>query len=275
MRQVIDYAGLFPPAGLAMDDAIAEYVQVRTSPYAWISNGFVVSADRLRELDPERLGEARLCIVISQPTPSAITQSLDDVAGLNVGAIELAPVDAAHIPGLAAAVPPAMRAFFEVPPTGDVEALLDAIAAAHASAKLRTGGVTANAFPNPAFVHRVLAGCAQRGVACKATAGLHHAIAGRYPLTYGPDSPIVAMYGVLNMCLAAVLTLQGADTQEITTILTETSATAFVVAGEDLTWRNRRLSAREVATARRDLFCSFGSCSFREPIEDLQRIGLL
>ncbi|MFH0881554.1 MAG: hypothetical protein V2A56_01065 [bacterium] len=50
MDGLIDYAGLFPPAELSMEQAIQTYATYRLSPDAWMINTFVVPANRLSEL---------------------------------------------------------------------------------------------------------------------------------------------------------------------------------------------------------------------------------
>jgi hypothetical protein len=54
LKEVIDYAGLFPPAGLALGPAIANYLAYRAQPDAWMLSRFICPAARLTELG-ERL----------------------------------------------------------------------------------------------------------------------------------------------------------------------------------------------------------------------------
>src|SRR5213083_517385 len=49
LAEAIDYAGLFPPAGLPMSEAVLNYATYRNSNYNWMLGRFVVMAARLEE----------------------------------------------------------------------------------------------------------------------------------------------------------------------------------------------------------------------------------
>jgi hypothetical protein len=49
---VVDYAGLFPPANLSLEQALRNYARYRTAPEAWMLGRFVCLATRLVELAP-------------------------------------------------------------------------------------------------------------------------------------------------------------------------------------------------------------------------------
>src|SRR5438445_5076250 len=51
LEGVIDYAGLFPPAKLPLDQAIRNYARYRQEPEAWMLGRFVIPAARLGELE--------------------------------------------------------------------------------------------------------------------------------------------------------------------------------------------------------------------------------
>ncbi len=51
LQNIIDYAGLFPPASLSMDTSVHNYAKYRNEPEAWMLSHFVVPASRLEELD--------------------------------------------------------------------------------------------------------------------------------------------------------------------------------------------------------------------------------
>ena len=48
---IVDYAGLFPPAGLDMPAAVRNYASYRTDDHAWMLGRFVVPASRLGKCD--------------------------------------------------------------------------------------------------------------------------------------------------------------------------------------------------------------------------------
>ena len=49
---LIDYAGLFPPASLALEPAIRNYAAYQQSAQSWMLGRFICPAARLPELDP-------------------------------------------------------------------------------------------------------------------------------------------------------------------------------------------------------------------------------
>src|SRR5713101_2167456 len=49
---IIDYAGMFPPAKLPLDQAIRNYARYRTEPESWMLGRFICPAARLGELAP-------------------------------------------------------------------------------------------------------------------------------------------------------------------------------------------------------------------------------
>lgn len=50
MKGIIDYAGLFPPADLSLEEAFANYAQYRKGSDAWMLSRFIIPAARLRDL---------------------------------------------------------------------------------------------------------------------------------------------------------------------------------------------------------------------------------
>ncbi len=51
LRDLIDYAGLFPPASLAMASSVANYDMYSQSEWNWILGRFIVPVARLAEFE--------------------------------------------------------------------------------------------------------------------------------------------------------------------------------------------------------------------------------
>jgi hypothetical protein len=117
--------------------------------------------------------------------------------------------------------------------------------------------------------------CARASVPFKATAGLHHALCGRYPLTYEAGSDRAEMFGFLNVSVAAALVHAGATSAEAIDALKESSPRAFTFTGAALEWRERSISTTALEDMRRNFFRSFGSCSFDEPMKELEQLALV
>lgn len=287
----VDYAGLFPPARQDMATAVASYDRHGHEPESWMLGRFVVPAGRLSELAEAHRAHAgerapwHLSVLIDGTAPAADLARVGELnaapgARLVVDVIEAklaAGADAAAIAGLARAVQGAGRfeLYVELPAEPDPVSLLRAIGAVHASAKVRTGGITAGAFPGAGALARFIRRCAECGVPFKATAGLHHPLRACHRLTYEPDAPSGWMFGFLNVLLAAALAHAGAEEQEIVASLELPSAEDVAFHDTGVRWRDRRLSTTLLRESRRALLRSFGSCSFEEPVRDLRTLGLL
>jgi hypothetical protein len=50
---LIDYAGMFPPASLPREEAIARYGRHRRAEHAWMLGRFVISAEQVDEMPQE------------------------------------------------------------------------------------------------------------------------------------------------------------------------------------------------------------------------------
>jgi hypothetical protein len=285
---LVDYAGLFPPAALPMEQAAAEYAKWRRSPEAWMLGRFVLPAGRLAELaraadshlpqagsgDPWRLSallgpdvHGDSALVSAFNAKSAGRAVVDDV--------ELKAGSAAEAEAALGALPPGLEAFVEVPLDGDLDAILAVLRARRARAKARTGGVVPEAIPAPGDVARFIGACARAGVPWKATAGLHHPVRAEHALTYAGDSPRAVMHGFLNVFAAGTLARAGASPADLEAVLREGDPTALRLGPDGLAWRHLRASTDEVREARRSFATSFGSCSFAEPVAGLRELGVL
>jgi hypothetical protein len=235
LERLIDHAPLFPPASLPLPEALAEDARARVSAHAFVLGRFVCPASRLGELADVGRG---VSVVLD-----AELASHD-----RVEALELPP----SLP-LAAVEPAGREVYAEVPLDDATEGRLDEVARAGMRAKVRCGGA---AVPDVGQLARFVRACRERGIVFKATAGLHHAVA-----TDGE-------HGFLNLLAAVVFgDEEGA--------LAERDPAAFAVDGEGFRWRDRVAGPPEIAEARRGGLHSIGSCSFFEPVAELELLGVL
>jgi hypothetical protein len=172
-------------------------------------------------------------------------------------------------------IPRPLQAYIEIPVGDDPADLVGALASTGGRAKVRTGGVTPEAFPDSRNLIRFMLACIAAGVPFKATAGLHHPLRAEYRLTYAPDSPRGPMFGFLNLFLAAAFLRGGMDPVEAQRVLEERSREAFQLDDDSIHWRGHRVGQAELRRTREEVLVSFGSCSFTEPLQELQALGLL
>jgi hypothetical protein len=270
LENLIDYAGLFPPSALPMARAVENYQSYRQSAEAWMLARFVVPVSRLDEFEATLSGPAPL-------TSALMGADLDaDLARIArcpfpIDTIEMKAADAAQIEWAMSRIPRHLTAYIEI---ADV-ALIPVIQAAGARAKIRTGGVTPEAFPPAAHIARFLEACAENNTPFKATAGLHHPIRASHPLTYSADSPHAIMHGFINVFVAAAFAWHGNDRGAVIGVLHECDPESFDFSDDTLTWLGCSLTTAQIAAARLEFAHSVGSCSFDEPVAGLRALGWL
>jgi len=244
---LIDYAGTFPPAALPMPEAAARYARYREGEHAWMLGKLVVSA---ADADP-------LCHPERSEGPASHLKRTDlSILGIDE---------------LKATTPDEIRSIKNKTAYVEVTdlALIETIAQYGLRAKIRTGGVTPDAFPTAERVAAFIRECAAHGVAFKATAGLHHPLRSVRPLTYEPDAPRGTMHGFVNVFLAAALIEHAEE------ILMETDPRAFAFDDDSASWRGHSVATDDLGRIRKEFAHSFGSCSFEEPVADLQELAWL
>jgi len=287
---LIDYAGLFPPAALDMPTATRKYAECREGEYRWALGRFVLPIARLDEFEKATEGILpdggwegddfwRLSALGGDDLPS----DLNRIAEFNrkragaavIDTIEIKAGRVGDVENAMSLTPANLTPYFEIPINGDPAELIKSVAETEARAKVRTGGVTADAFPSSFDLARFIKICAEEDVPFKATAGLHHPLRSINKLTYAPDSASAMMHGFLNVFLAAAFAQSGMDVDRLVELLEEKSPEAFQFDGGGVTWRDEMIVRGQLRNSRNLLAIAFGSCSFEEPIEDLKKIGLL
>jgi hypothetical protein len=269
-----------------MSEAAAQYADHRCSPHAWMLGRFVVPVARLDELAVAAASHRS-----AQSAPWRVSALLGDDAArdaacitafnaANAGTLIIDVVEAraagdARIETVTRSMGSGIVVYLELPHDQEPRRLLETVRDVGARAKIRTGGVTAGAFPTAAQIARFVARCAELRVPFKATAGLHHPLRGEHRLTYQPDAATTMMFGFLNVFVAGALAAIGAGELELVEVLEERERAAFDFGPDGLRWRSRYLSLEQLLKTRASLAVAFGSCSFREPVDDLHELALL
>ena len=288
LRELIDYAGLFPPAGEDMKTAVQNYAEYLRGPDRAALGKFIVPFARLDEFEDaaadllprtRRSEPWRISVLVAEDvrhvaeTMGKFNARHSPQSRRGLATIEVVELKASTIEEIANQqqdLPRTFISYFEIPLSGDVPSLVRAIREVSSRAKVRTGGITAEVFPSPQSIIDFMSACRAESVAFKATAGLHHPIRGEYRLTYEQGSAAGMMYGFLNVFIAAALLAAGESDDLALAALQETNRAAFEFDDDHLRWRDKRISAEQLANIRRDSAISFGSCSFREPIDELE-----
>lgn len=275
LTELIDDAGLFPPASLSMDSATKQHLSSRSGPNAWMLGRFICPASRLEELEEhlDLLDRWRLSLLVDDPgrdleTAARFLQRAGDRVAMEL--VETRPGATTDVARLAAAVASAglgePALFLEVPPEAELDAWLDAVAAAGVGGKLRCGGTHV---PTPERVAAFIDGCRRRDLRWKATAGLHH------PFRHLDEGGAV-QHGFVNLVGAAVLAEEhDLGVTDVTRIVEDSEPMHFELSPARVAWHDLSAGPEDVAEARRTRLFAFGSCSFDEPVEDLVGLGIL
>jgi hypothetical protein len=238
LERLIDHAALFPPASMSLDDALAEDRRARESPHADLLNRFVVPSDRVPDLPEER---PALSVVLRKGDIDLVR----DASGVEAVEQRLdgpRPRPTDLIASRRALDPLAVEAYYELvfddTWRDSVPAAIGSIAAVGGRVKLRCGGEFT---PTVEQVALVIASCREARVPFKCTAGLHHGV------RHGDE------HGFLNILAATT-----APAERLEAVLAEEDPAKLSLSGAD-----------------RSLFVGFGSCSWREPVDELVELGLL
>ena len=295
LAKSIDYAGMFPPCSLALEPALQNHAEYVHSPEAWMLNAFVLSIEQfdaakqlLSHFDPAH----QLRVAALGPKTAnadAFFEALDE-AEVAIRALARYDVDLLSISHLemflphdvdlmllkeARSIVGDLPVFWEAPP--DRTQQTTALLAEHNSDedattfgyKLRTGGVTAGAFPTSAQIASALVTPATHQLPIKFTAGLHH------PIRQFRDEVKTKMHGFLNVLGATVLAAEHRwDAKQAASMLEDENAASFSFGEDFFAWREWKIDVERLRY-RRKFVASFGSCSFDEPRDDLRALRLL
>jgi hypothetical protein len=293
----IDYAGMFPPCSLVLEAALQNQAQYVRDPDAWMLGAFVLpiekfdaAVENLSLFDrehPLRISALGMRTANRDEFLAALEIATEKIRSFSAEHVDLVSarqlemllpqdVDLVLLAKMGSILKSLeLQAFWETPVDSAEETI--ALLAEHNSAtgaaqfgyKLRTGGVTADAFPASQQIARALVAAAKQRVPIKFTAGLHH------PIRQFRDEVKTKMHGFLNVLGAAILAAEHEwDEQQTSKMLEDENGASFSFSDALFAWREWKIATDQIKT-RRKLVTSFGSCSFDEPREDLRALNLL
>ena len=293
----LDYAGLFPPTTLTLETALKNHATYLRSSDAWMLSTFVLPIGKFADAAWFISEFDQNCPLRISALGAKTTNTIDFLEELKTavrGIREFSGecknfvlIDQLEIP-----LPPGVeretlakmrevigdlrvRTFWEAL-TEDAERTISLLAEHNSrtngqplSFKLRTGGVTPDAFPSSMQIAKALVAGARQGVAMKFTAGLHH------PIRMFRDEVNAKMHGFLNVLGAGLLAIEhGWDERQTCIMLEDENANSFHFDETVFGWRDWKISSAKIEKHRR-FITSFGSCSFDEPRQDLRALKLL
>ncbi|WP_441000805.1 hypothetical protein [Fodinibius sp. SL11] len=318
MREIIDYAGLFPPADLSLDTSLQKYSNYREEEDAWMLSRYIIPAGRLRDLAPYgetlfRKGDPFAFSILGKRTETIADyrEHLQDIIGaldqfhsehgdrVKTDVLEIKlpreAVFASDNKLLADIFEETARHFknvaefphdiffegiFDKNWKKEISLILESINQYNegsvsddgikAGYKLRCGGVEASMFPSIEQVAFTLNNVREQNLALKCTAGLHH------PIRHYNHTLKTKMHGFLNVFGGAMLGYAHDFTDEqMQEVINEEDREQFSFTSSGFRWKDYEVSTKEIKELRQVALISFGSCSFDEPREDLQKLGLL
>jgi hypothetical protein len=290
LTRSIDYAGLFPPAELGLEAALENHATYVRSPDLWMLGTFVLPLGKfaaarglLSQFEPEHplkvsaLAPRSANAAEFRGALESVVKSIAELRVIPAGVVSVEqveiPLPLAPIDDLLGAVNDILgdltaKTFLEAP-ADDAPRMIAALAGSAVGFKLRTGGVTANAFPTGRQIATALVAAAHYRVPIKFTAGLHH------PVRLFHPSVETRMHGFLNVLGAGVLSAEhGWNEPQTEEMLADEQANSFSFDDQLFRWRDWKITTAQIDERRR-LVTSLGSCSFDEPRDDLRQLGIL
>jgi hypothetical protein len=309
--RAVDYAGLFPPARLPLDQAIRNYAHYRPHlPDGWMLGRFVCPAARLAELEPyaEELFEQRYGPFTFAALGRGGATQADWLAGLRADLEAMAVFLQQHgsrvrVDVLETRLPDDLLGQLSSAPVADFVARAGEVLAGHQLPSLTPFYEAPASREWGAVTETIVSGLRQAGgagfklrcggltadafpsverVAWTIEACRRHGVplkftAGlHHPLPRFDATVQATMHGFVNVFTAGVLAHACSVGEDVLrTLLADSDATHFAFDDAGLSWKAFHASTAEIESARRSVVLSFGSCSFDEPRDDLRALGWL
>jgi len=293
LTRSIDYAGMFPPCNLGLEEALKNHAQYVCSNDSWMLATFVLPVAKfsdakalVSQLDkhhPLRIAALGAKTENANDFLAALKNAAETIRSFQKEYVDLVAivqlemflpqdVDLARLSEAAALLADLKLQTFWETPAESAEQTIALLARATQPAfgyKLRTGGVTVDAFPGSVQIARALLASTKHHVPIKFTAGLHH------PVRQFRDEVKGEMHGFLNVLGAGVLSAEHHwGENQMIEMLEDQHPNSFEFQDTVFAWRDWEVTIDRIK-ARRKFVTSFGSCSFDEPREDLRALNFL
>jgi hypothetical protein len=308
---IIDYAGMFPPANLSLEQSIRNYARYRTEPESWMLGRFVCPASRLAELSPfvdelfregppliiAALGKGgnditdfglgvvgdyqailqfhkdyRTRVKVDTFETRLANELLNYDDGKNLRRVMYSPDARLESEGL-----PALHAYYEMPMEEGWFRKFPALAGALMEDRERRKGLKlrCGGVDSSAIPTARDIGFAL-SFSQKCRIPIKFTAGLHHPIRHWDDQLKTHVHGFLNVFVAGALDhVAEMQLDELESVLHEENRTSFTFDAVGLQWGQKRATIGEIESARRHAVTSFGSCSFDEPRDDLRAMGLL
>ncbi len=305
LKDIIDYAGLFPPAKLSATDAVAEFLEMNSnSQLKGLFKRFVFPLNRREELEAEFQKHPHQEVPLSllgQPAPEQkdalatlhLVESASQSEAWKTGKFQCDSLEV-KLPSLSSfdwssewkefgncfaefrARHPHITLYVEQDWQDMRQVGVDrfaSLAQTHGGLclKIRTGGLTEESIPPPDSLANVLSWIVSSGLALKCTAGLHAALRETSPRFH------FEMHGFLNVqaCVGLLQAWKKCGKAPNLVLCLETLGAQTL---PELTAAVKKSevgvnSLSELLQNARSTFHSFGSCSVKEPFESLESVN--
>src|SRR5256885_5798275 len=226
LNRSIDYAGMFPPCDPELEPALKNQAEYVRSTDSWMLSAFVLPiakfsdavslVSRFDKAHPLRVSALGPKAENAKDFLAELKNSAETIRSFQKAHVDLVSivqlemvlpqdVDLAGLSEAAALVGDLKLQCFWETPAESAEKAIALLARAKQPAfgyKLRTGGVTADAFPSSVQITRAILASTKHHVPIKFTAGLHH------PVRQFRDEGKTEMHGFLNVLGAGVLSAE-------------------------------------------------------------------
>ncbi|MCA1590071.1 MAG: hypothetical protein LC734_06695, partial [Acidobacteria bacterium] len=235
---IIDYAGVFPPSQISMPEAVANFAKYQISEFGWMLGRFVLPVARLGEFLETAEGVAGTSSDGWRLSALASEDIVDTIRRINLfnaahaprfvcDTVEVKANTISKIENTVNSLPQDLTAFFEISTDRNFADLVATLSIKKQRAKIRTGGISNDAFPTSREIIRFVRTCLAANVPYKATAGLHHPLRCFKPLTYAENGPQGTMHGFLNLLLMTGFARESFRVQVLEQLMEEEFEEAF------------------------------------------------